>query len=216
MTDAPSHREREIRALADNVAAIGSSPNRRHEIVIMIRNFLAALSQPAHHGEVIQAENEFAAWVVREAWETEWADPDCDDTICVATIELDLIARQAFRDRLAPQPTEVGGIASPGYEAGLAIWRAGKCGHHFNAECESCCAALEWTNREMDRLRGLAEGRREVEQYRQALLTIDHHAHCHNELFGTPEKALERIASTARTTLERIDGTTSGENGNVG
>lgn len=33
------------------------------------------------------------------------------------------------------------------------IWRAGKCGKHFDPDCEGCIAALDYNNAEMDKLR---------------------------------------------------------------
>lgn len=33
------------------------------------------------------------------------------------------------------------------------IMRAGRCGHHFDENCDGCVKSLEWTNAEMDRLR---------------------------------------------------------------
>jgi hypothetical protein len=50
------------------------------------------------------------------------------------------------------------------------IWRAGKCGQHFDADCESCQAALSYTNGEMDRLRAaLRQPSNEAERLREAL-----------------------------------------------
>lgn len=58
-------------------------------------------------------------------------------------------------------PTILAALRTPDGEDGV-IMRAGRCGRHFAEDCESCQAARDVTNYELDRLRAALSASRPV------------------------------------------------------